>query len=221
MKSEARELLPAEAYVDLVSNPLIDHWSHIRCGSYTAEWVAKAVGVRSLSSNKLLRGPVWFDLFRPVFPRDMKELFKAHNMTTLEIRLDAITNEERLEWIRTEIALKKRPPVLLIRANTLHWIAVGGYSDVKKVFYIYDSRIGSDSFDNRLPIGNMEMPYDVLLQEWSGRWFLRYVALIITNVQVRDLKKEKISSILESYARGELIQKVPLQSSMSQSRHSD
>lgn len=207
MISENSSPLPEASCIEAVSNPAIDHWSHIRCGSYTSEWVAQAVGIKAAPSNRILRGPIWFDLFRPVTPGDMRRLFKARGMETIEIRLAGLSDEERLHWIKNEIATKKRPPVILTRAKTLHWLAVGGYDDRKKIFYIYDSRVGADSFNINLPIGNVEMAYDEVLKTWQGRFGMNYVAIVVTNVQVRDLKKEKVEAILKAYARGDLVDK--------------
>ena len=202
--------LPAESYIDAVSNLIIDHWSSIRCGSYTSEWVAKAVGIKVPSSNRLLWGPMWFDLFRPVAPSDMRKLFKTRGMETVEMHFDEVSDEDRLFWIKNEIAINKRPPVLLIRARSLHWLAIGGYSDLKRMFYVYDSWIGTESFNINFPIGNAEMSYDQLLDEWKGRWFFQYVAIVVTNVQVRDLRQEKVQYVLDAYARGDLVDKQAL-----------
>lgn len=207
MTSETPSPLPEASCIEAVTNPAIDHWSHIRCGSYTSEWVAQAVGIKAAPANRILRGPMWFDLFRPVTPGDMRKLFKTRGMTTIEMRLGGLTNEERLLWIKNEIVTKKRPPVILTRAKTLHWLAIGGYDDRKKVFYVYDSRVGEDSFNMSLPIGNRQMSYDEVVESWRGRFHMNYVAIVVTNVQVRDLKKEKVEEILKAYARGDLVDK--------------
>ncbi len=175
--------LPHEAYVKLVSNPLIKHWSHIRCGSYTSEWIAKAIGLHPPEANKLLWGPVWFDIFRPVLPSDMRKLFKFRGMTSVEVRLAELSHKEKLDWIKREVAIKKIPPALLIRTKTLHWIAIGGYNDKKKIFYVYDARFGADSLNSKLPIGNNTFTYSELLDLWSGRWFLKYIAIVVTSVR--------------------------------------
>ena len=205
MSPESALKLPAESYIDAVVNPMIDHWSHLRCGSYTSEWVARAVGIKPISSNRLLPGPVWFDLFRPVTPYDMRQLFKAKGMNTEEISVANFSDEEKLAWIKREIATHKRPPVLLIRTKLLHWIAIGGYSDLERIFYTYDPNIGSSSLNTGQPIGNSHIGYDELISVWRGRFMFRYIALVVTHVGVRDLKKEKIEAILEAYARGELV----------------
>jgi len=199
--------LPSEGYIHPVINPAIEHWSHFRCGSYTAEWVSRAVGIENTPSNFLLSGPVWFDLFRPIIPRDMRKLFKAKGMTTIEMHLSEFTLEEKLNWLKNEIVNLKRPPVVLIRTATLHWIAVGGYDDKKKLFYIYDSRIGVDSFGTVLPIGNSTMTYADMLFLWSGRMFWRYVAIVVTSINIRDQRKEKANELLESFTRREPLHK--------------
>lgn len=201
--------VPSQASIDTVFNPVIDHWSGFRCGSYTAEWVASAVGIETIPSNLLIPGPVWFDLFRPITPGDMRKLFRARGMTSVEIRLNELSNTDKLLWLKNEIALYARPPVLLIRTATLHWIAVGGYDDATQCFYIYDARIKTGSLNAELPIGNATISYNELLNLWRGRFFWNYVAIMITNVKPRDLRREKVRKILEAYARGELVHTNP------------
>lgn len=201
--------LPPVAYIETVFNPTIDHWSHFRCGSYTAEWVAQAVGIETVPSNLLLPGPVWFDLFRPISPSDMRKLFKAKGMVTVELRLNELSDEEKINWLKSEISRFSRPPVLLIKTATLHWIAVGGYDDNKRIFYIYDARVATGSLDSNLPIGNAFIHYDKLISLWRGRFYWNFIAIYITNVKARDIRKEKVKKILEAYARGELVHSNP------------
>lgn len=201
--------LPSQGYIDQVINPTIDHWSHFRCGSYTSEWVAQAIGIQNKTSNSILPGPVWFDLFRPITPGDMRKLFKSKGMTTVQICLEEFSAEDRLNWIRSEIVVFRRPPVLLIRTATLHWIAIGGYDDQKKLFYIYDARIGSNSVNLNLPIGNNTISYDELLLLWRGRLFMNYIAIVVAHVHAYDLRKDKVKKIIDTYTNGDLIHRDP------------
>lgn len=185
MIEDLNDKFPEKAFINPVDNPVIEHWSHKRCGSYTSEWIARAMGMKPDESNTVLSGPVWFDLFRPILPGDMRELFRFDRMTGIEVKLDHLTDEEKLNWIKREVSLKKRPPALLIRTTTLHWIAVGGYDDTKRLFYIYDARYGANSLDLDLPIGNFTMSYNELLHRWRGRWFLQYVAIVIVSLHAK------------------------------------
>lgn len=180
---ESEDSLPKEAYIKAVNVPLITHWSKIRCGSYTAEWIARVVGVKPPSANSVLRGPVWFDVFRPVVPFDMRELFRFNGLTTIEVILNELTDREKIEWIKTQIVTTHRPPALLIQTKMLHWIAIAGYDDAKQIFYVYDSRFGKDSMNPELPIGNFTFTYEELLHRWRGRWWMRYVAILVTTVR--------------------------------------
>ena len=203
-------LLPGRSCIDPVFLPEIEHWSSFRCGSYTADWVAKAIGIAHPPANLLLIGPIWFDLFRPITPRDMMELFKARGMNTVQIFLSKLSDAERLRWLKYQIAVRRRPPVLLIRTTTLHWLAVGGYDDDKEVFYVYDPNVGRVSTDLDLPIGNCMYRYDKLLRVWRGRWWLRYRSILVTEVSPRDLSNEKKELVLNAYARGELVHQNPM-----------
>lgn len=171
--------LPQQSFLEPIITPVFQQWSHFRCGSYTADWVSFVMGQVNTSANFLLRGPVWFDFTRPIVPRAMMRLFKARGMTTEKLDLHAFSYEKKLHWIKQEIAEAKRPPVLLIKTATLHWIAVGGYDDAKELFYIYDPRIGDLSAGRDLPIGNAVMTYAELHRLWEGRWWWHYLALVV------------------------------------------
>lgn len=172
---------PSRAYISLVDIPLVTHISKIRCGSYTTEWIARAVGLHPIPANKVLKGPIWFDVFRPILPTDMRALFKFRGMDSVEVDLRKYSDAERIEWIKREVAFKGKPPALLVRTKVLHWIAIGGYDDQQRIFYIYDSRYGFNSIDPSLPIGNNTIGYDELARIWRGRWWLKYKAIVITN----------------------------------------
>lgn len=180
--------LPSVDYISLRDIPHVEHISKIRCSSYTTEWIARAVGLHPIPANSLLRGPVWFDMFRPVIPTDMQKLFKLRGMSSVIMDMSSCTDEQRIEWIKREISVHKRPPALLIRTRILHWIAVGGYDDRTRTIFFYDSRYGASSMDPHLPIGNNIMSYDDLMTLWSGRWRMKYKALIVTTEVRTDPK---------------------------------
>ncbi len=184
LTASSTDKLPEEAYIQAVTIPFISHWSKIRCGSYTAEWVARVIGVKPkpVPVNSILRGPVWFDVFRPVLPYDMGKLLRFKGMKSLQVRLSEFSNREKIRWIKNQIVSTNRPPILLIRTKVLHWIAVAGYDDKKELFYVYDSRFGKNSLDSKMPIGNFTFSYDDLLSRWNGRWNLRFIALVITDI---------------------------------------
>jgi len=51
-----------------------------------------------------------------------------------------------------------------------HWITLWGYNDKKMVFYIYDSGLTKNLYDD-VPIGNTKRTYDEILRDWNfGTW---------------------------------------------------
>lgn len=119
----------------------------------------------------------------------MKELFREQGVLAIQASLENMTDEERMKLIKEEIALKHHPIALLIRGQPLHWIAVAGYDDDRGLFYIYDPRIGPDSFDIVLPVGNAIIGYDRLLSEWRGRFWMKYqVIQVISSLPGLQLK---------------------------------
>jgi hypothetical protein len=182
MQPEIQEAanLPEKAFIKLVDVPLVTHKSRVRCGSYTTEWIARAVGLHPIPSNKILGGPMWFDLFRPVFPRDIKVLFKYRGMDSQEFDLSKKSDQQKLDWVRREVATNGKPIALLVRKGLLHWIAVCGYDNKSKVFYIYDSLHGDSSMNPFFPLGNNSIRYEELINIWKGRWWMKYRAIVVS-----------------------------------------
>lgn len=197
------ELLPGKGILRPVLNPIIEHWSHLRCGSYTAEWVSLVLGIQNTPSNFLLKGPIWFDVFRPIVPSDMQKICMSKGMSTIQINLKDKTREERLTWIKEQLANKKTPPILLVRTKALHWIAIGGYNDASRVFYIYDPNIGNDSTSEKLPIGNSYILYDDLMFIWKGRWKFQYRVLLVTDINTRMSHTDRIDDMFEAVAQNQ------------------
>lgn len=179
MTENLKTNLPSVAYIGLKDIPLVTHQSRIRCGYYTAEWIARAIGLHPKPANEIIRGPLWFDIFRPVLPRDMMAIFKFRGMDSVQVDLSKFSVSERANWIKNEVTIKRKPPSILIRKKPLHWIAIGGYDDEKKIFYIYDSSFGLNSTNPNLPIGNSTIKYEDLDKLWTGGWFLNYRAIVI------------------------------------------
>ena len=170
---------PRKDFIVLRDIPFFMQISKIRCGSYTTEWVARAVGTHPISSNRILPGPVWFDMFRPILPSKMRFLFKLRGLNSVEVDVSKFTDTEKIDWIKREISLKRKPPALLIRTRTMHWIAIGGYDDERRIFYTYNPLYGSYSTSPDFPIGNSSIGYDELIKVWSGRFWLKYRAVVI------------------------------------------
>ncbi len=173
--------LPKISYIGIRDVPLVRHRSRIRCGYYTSEWVARAMGMHPVPFNDILSGHVWLDIFRPILPRDMMVLFKFRGLHSVQVNLHKATFEGRINWIKKEIALKRKPLTLLLRARPLHWIVICGYDDEKESFYVYDSMLGSSSTNPFLPIGNNRINYNELIHMWRGRFWLKYRAIAITD----------------------------------------
>jgi hypothetical protein len=56
-----------------------------------------------------------------------------------------------------------------------HWITLWGYDDNERVFYVYDSALPKQHWDQTLPIGNTSRSYNELLRDWSfGKWQFWY-----------------------------------------------
>ncbi len=174
--------LPPQAFIIFKENPYIEHLSLVRCGAYTSEWVAKALGIDGSATNDILLAPSWRDFLHPVFPLTILNLLKYRQLEGVSYRVDSyMPDDQKIDWIKREIVTHKKPLLLLTKATTLHWVVITGYDHERKVFYIYDPSFGKTSINNDIPIGNVEVDYMRLLHEWSGSWIFKYIAILIMN----------------------------------------
>ena len=186
MNNSYDEKIPRQAFILMKETPFIQHVSHMPCGSYTSEWVARAIGLNILSANELLQGPLWHDYLRPIFPLTILKLLKMRGVEGMVVMMDQFTSpEQKIMWLKREIATEKKPVIILIKSTTLHWIVVCGYDDDDEVFYVYDPNFGDTSLNKDVTVGNKEVNYTRLLNDWKGRWNLQYTAVLVLN----DLKQ--------------------------------
>lgn len=90
---------------------------------------------------------------------------------------------EKIELLK--MVLSKNAPVMLRIGNGYfrskkynpilgkimgHWITLWGYDDKERVFYVYDSGLTKELYDN-VPIGNTKRTYNEILRDWRfGTW---------------------------------------------------
>jgi hypothetical protein len=48
-----------------------------------------------------------------------------------------------------------------------HWVSLWGYDDAEGVFYLYDSQVRKEFYDD-VPIGNKKRSYETMLRIWRG-----------------------------------------------------
>ena len=210
MNKETKEL-PPTMIIPFVGIPFVEQISHMRCGSYTAEWISKAMGFHIRSANDVLQGPVWHDYLRAILPLTVLKLLKIRGIEGVVINIDAVLSLERkIDWLKRELYLRKKPILLLIKATTLHWIVLAGYDDEKKLFYVYDPNRGKTSLNKDLPIGNIALDYQRLISLWEGRWNFRFTAVLILNEYVRS--EEEAESAEVSKKDDEVVSNEPLAS---------
>lgn len=179
--------LPDAMIIPFVGIPFVRQISHMRCGSYTAEWISKAMGFYIKSANDVLSGPVWHDYLRVILPATILKLLKIRGIEGIVTNVDAVLSvDQKIDWLRRELYLRKKPIILLVRTNLLHWVVLAGYDDAKKVFYIYDPNYGDTSLNSDLPIGNRAYDYDRLVDLWGGKWGMRFMIVLILNEYVMN-----------------------------------
>lgn len=63
-----------------------------------------------------------------------------------------------------------------------HWVTLWGYDDVTKTFYVYDSCVPRDRYDQSVPSGNTRRTYENLLRDMNHGgfpWWWRNNILVI------------------------------------------
>jgi len=51
-----------------------------------------------------------------------------------------------------------------------HWITLWGYDDLKKIFYVYDSAVPKNLYDD-IPVGNKMRNYSDIIRDWKSSYF--------------------------------------------------
>jgi hypothetical protein len=177
---------PDEGIIEMRNIPYIKHISHMRCGAYTSEWVATAMGLTIVGSNEQ-NNPTWQDYLRPMLPLTIIEMLKELGLESYSYSLADFTDEQKLIWIKEQIVTQKKPLLVLIKTTTLHWIVIAGYSDSNQEFYVYDPNFGETSKNNDVPVGNKQLDYRRLLIDWEGSYIFKYIAVIISTDRLKDV----------------------------------
>lgn len=183
------EELPEQFIIPISKTPVIEHISRLRCGAYTSEWVAVAMGLDVKSSNEIFKEESWKDLLRPMLPLTVLKLLEERGLQGISTSLSPYVDEQKLFWLRHELFTKKKPVLVLIKTSTLHWIVVAGYDNRRQIFFVYDPNFGRTSINEDVPIGNKEIAYGVLLEEWSGSMIFKYNVLVISTNTLLEHKE--------------------------------
>lgn len=161
------------------------------CGGCTAKGILSAYAQDS-RENPFAYYPLHCPLFSS--PKRWAQVLREHGLEAEVGTVKGLAEEVRLNVLRDLLALDT--PVMLHIGNgyakdgswnpikwqlIAHWISAWGYSDREKVFYVYDSCVPPDRYDD-IPIGNVKRTYEQILRDWCGGfpwwWRNQYVKVL-------------------------------------------
>ena len=162
------------------------------CGCYSVKGVLSAYALGDGREPRMYLPPFKRQLDLAT-PSTLVKILEDHRLHASVHHAGQLSPANKIALLKNE--LKKGNPVILLISNSYdhegnyrqfigkivgHWISMWGFDDTKKVFFVYDSFRERNSFD-KVPIGNVQKPYDVLLRDWKGPFFLlsRYVYITV------------------------------------------
>jgi hypothetical protein len=162
------------------------HQEGLTCGETNIKGILSGFRVPYRPSKSLrLR----IKLFGYSFVQDISELLELHSLSAPVRYANHLTDQEKLATIKHHINCGE--PVLLAIGNGYlhrgvytpiaryfigHFITIYGYSDEKKIFYIYDSYL-EDTFPGEIPVGNETRTFNELLRDWQGPLYYKLVGM--------------------------------------------
>lgn len=112
------------------------------------------------------------------------KIFASYGVKSKTKSAENLSDQEKLELLKS--LLSKDTPIMIrvgngyyksTKYNPLlgklvpHWITLWGYDDEKQIFYVYDSGMLKEHWNQNLPIGNTTRTYEEILRDWNfGKW---------------------------------------------------
>ncbi|MBI4066426.1 C39 family peptidase [Candidatus Gottesmanbacteria bacterium] len=119
-------------------------------------------------------------------PNYLIRIVQSYGLTAKAGSVKHLSDNNKLTHLKS--ILTKDTPVLLFIGNGYwkdgsysrlkaamvgHIITVWGYDDTEGVFYIYDSAIPKERYEQGIPIGNTKRTYEQVLRDWYGALITR------------------------------------------------
>ena len=162
------------------------HQEGLTCGEYNVKGILDGFQIPYQHPAKLrLR----IRIFGYSFIEDISTLLQAHGVSAPVRYAAHLSEEQRIRTVKNHI--DKGQPVLLaignghLRRGTYspiarrligHFITVYGYSDIEKVFYVYDPYL-EGPYHEAIPVGNEVRTFKELLRDWSGPFYYKLIRM--------------------------------------------
>ncbi len=182
MRMRQKSFLPSKALLSLHPARYIPQKRRF-CGAYVLKAVFSMYDLDTKKSAeqylpRLNRFFMGFSL-----PGNIMTALRKRGFTTKGHRTNrTLSVQTSLSLLKEELAQGR--PVIILVGNLFspkhvyssqrkrlrpHWILLLGYDDTKKVFYIYDSAVHISAYQ-KVPIGNIAVPYGLLYDAWRGEF---------------------------------------------------
>lgn len=154
------------------------------CGAYSVKGVLSAFGKDDKNHPKEYHTN-WFSrltgatLGKNYWPK----ILSCYEINAEFKTANSLSSEEKINLLKSLLA-QDTPVMILIgngyfRSNkynlilgkiVTHWVTLWGYDDKEKIFYVYDSGLSKNLY-NQVPIGNTKRTYKEILRDWNfGTW---------------------------------------------------
>jgi len=154
------------------------------CGAYSVRAILSAFGRDDKKHpedyhNNLLGKLTGLTLGKNYWPK----IINKYGISTEFKSVKNLPNVEKIELLKT--LLLENTPIMIRIGNgyfrnkkynpflgkiITHWITLWGYDDKEGIFYVYDSGLTRNLYDD-VPIGNTKRTYDEILRDWNfGAW---------------------------------------------------
>jgi hypothetical protein len=154
------------------------------CGEANVKSVVDSLGVSLVAD---VRRPWTVRLFGYSLLRDIRRLLEAHGLKPAVRSAGSLSDGEKLRVLYD--ALDAGSPVILAIGNGHlqrgvdrawarrlfgHYLTLYGYDREDETFFVYDSYLDGEP-EQLLPIGNETRSAEVLLRDWRGPFYYRWI----------------------------------------------
>lgn len=143
------------------------------CGPFNVAAVVRALTKEKISSAEFAKNIEWRLPNKYTLPWGMEKQLKENGITVEIPNIKALSDEEKILFLRERLSQGKPVIVLGERDNYEHYITIFGFNGTENEFYAYDSLFekGEESFtidDNDSLPGNRNFTSEELLNFWRG-----------------------------------------------------
>lgn len=162
------------------------------CGMYSIKGILSAYGKDDKKDIKDY-SLSWFGKYTGLtFPWTFSKILNRYN---LKAKIGFLKNNPSKIFQIKELLIQNNAPLTLLVGNgyllnggyssrkartVFHWITLWGYDDNENAFYVYDSTVPKNFYDNNIPIGNKRRTYSEIIRDVTSTFILNNLYIAIT-----------------------------------------